>query len=254
MKVGFFQSDTRVSTPFDRLARLELALQGAALDLVVCPELFVSGFNNSENVKNYTEPCDGEFSQTIAAIARRYKTNIVYGYPESADGVTYNSAQCIDETGTAIANHRKRLFPSDYESGLFTAGNQQTVFTLSNGIKVGLVICYEIEFPEAARAVAKAGADIIVVPTACGVDWSIVTRKMVPVRAMENGVFLIYCNHAGPDGAIDFLGDSCVISPMGEDLARAGYDECLMSAELDFSIMEKARKRLPYLAHHLALP
>ncbi|MBT4890045.1 MAG: hydrolase [Rhodospirillales bacterium] len=250
MKAGFFQSDTRTSNPLERLARLDAALAAQPLDLVVCPELFLSGFGIAENVKKYAEPEDGPFAEAMAEVAARNAVSIVYGYPELADGAIYNSALCIAPSGKHLGNHRKRLFPSDYERDLFVAGDDKTIFTLDSGVTVGLLVCYEIEFPEAARACARAGADIIVAPTACGIDWSIVSRKMVPIRAMENGVFVIYSNHVGREGELDYLGDSCVISPMGEDLARAGREEELHDVELDMTIMEKARKRLPYLDDH----
>jgi len=178
MKAGFFQSDTRTANPMDRLARLDAALAENSLDLVVCPELFSSGFGIAENVKRYAEPEGGEFSKFIAEIAARYGVSIVYGYPERAEGVLYNSALCIAPNGQHLGNHRKRLFPSDYESNLFAPGDNETVFTLENGVKVGLLICYEIEFPEAPRACARAGAEIMVAPTTCGIDWSVDTRRV----------------------------------------------------------------------------
>ena len=97
------------------------------------------------------------------------------------------------------------------------------------------------------RACAVAGAELVIVPTALGVDWRVVSRRVIPARAFENGVFLAYANHAGQEGAMDYIGDSVIVSPLGEDLARAGSSESLIAADIDPSILPAIRRRLPYL-------
>jgi len=87
------------------------------------------------------------------------------------------------------------------ERACFTAGSELTVFTIE-GRRVALLICYDVEFPEAVRAVAATGAEVVIVPTALSEDWPFVARKMVPTRAFENGMFLLYANHAGREGAV----------------------------------------------------
>ena len=87
-------------------------------------------------------------------------------------------------------------------------------------LRIALLICYEIEFPEAARNAALNGADLILAPTALGAQWGVVAHKLVPTRAFENGIFIAYANHAGREGEIEYLGESCIVDPMGNDLAR----------------------------------
>ncbi len=248
MKLGIFQPDAGPATPADRLERLDAALAAeAGLDLMICPELFLSGFADPERIVRYAEPSDGPWSRAAAAMAARHDVALVYGYPEAADGTFYNAALYLSKSGDMRVNHRKRALPTPYEQSLFTAGSEASIFALDNGLKAGLLICYEAEIPEAVRACAVAGAELVIVPTALGVDWRVVSRRVIPARAFENGVFLAYANHAGRAGAMDYIGDSVIVSPLGEDLARAGSGEAIIAADIDTSILPAIRERLPYL-------
>ena len=152
-----------------------------------------------------------------------------------------------------MANHRKRVLPTTYEQELFDTGNGISVFTLETGWRAGLVICYESEFPEAVRQCAAAGAQLVLVPTALGKDWAVVSQRVIPARAFENGVYLAYANYSGRDEIIDYIGDSVILSPMGEDLVRAGEGEAWISADLDAESIGRMRQRLPYLEDYRKL-
>ena len=254
MRVGVFQPDAAPSTPGQRLDRLDAALGvQVGLDLIVCPELFLSGFGEPGLVADRAEPQDGPSSQAAAAIARKHDVALVYGYPEEAGGRLYNSALYLSRSGDSRVNHRKRALPTPYEEDLFSVGGEATNFTLDDGLKAALLICYEAEFPEAVRAAAVAGAELVIVPTALGVDWRVVSRQVIPARAFENGVFLVYANHAGEEGAMDYIGDSVIVSPQGADLARAGDGEALIAADIDPSILPAIRNRLPFLRDYKSL-
>lgn len=254
MRVAIFQPDAAPSTPAERLDRLDAVLEHeAGLDLMVCPELFLSGFADPERVARAAEPADGPSSRAAAAIARRHDVALVYGYAEAAEGRLYNSALYLSKSGETRVNHRKRALPTPYEESLFTVGGEATIFTLDNGLKAGLLICYEAEFPEAVRACAVAGAELVIVPTALGVDWRVVSRRVIPARAFENGVFLAYANHAGREGTMDYIGDSVIVSPLGEDLARAGSGETVIAADIDLAVLPAIRKRLPFLRDYKSL-
>ena len=247
MRVGVFQPSAGGLTPDERLARLELALQGKQLDLVVCPELFMSGYDVGDLLANLAEPCGGAFCSKIQALAKHRGTAIVYGYPELVQGCFYNSAACIDSDGHIVANHRKLLLPPGFESRYFVPGNDLTVFQLGP-VTYSLLICYDAEYPEAVRAVAEAGAQVVLVPTALTRRWRSVAFQMMPTRAFENGIWLLYANHAGSENNSDYLGASCIISPDGTDAARAGTDEELVSTDLDVLQVQAAQVRLPYVA------
>lgn len=254
MKVAIYQPDARPSDTSERLSRLVVQLEDDVnqdLDMVLCPELFTSGYGNGDLVRARTDTVDGDIFHRAAQIAKKYRVAIAYGYPEVGEnGLCYNSVIYVSASGECLANHRKRALPTPYEQDLFATGDAPCVFTLDSGRKAALLICYEVEFPEAVRAAAVAGAEIVIVPTALGDAWGVVARQVVPTRAFENGVFLLYANYAGMEAGNRYLGESVIVSPMGADLARAGSDEAFITTSLDFSEISPARARLPYLENY----
>jgi predicted amidohydrolase len=249
LSVAIHQNAVADAAPEARLRGLERALRqttGAALDLVLCPELFLSGYGAGARIKDLAEPADGPFAKRIAALARQNKCCIVYGYPEAADGVVYNSALAIGPDGAQIANHRKLVLPNAYEKNLFETGDRLTFFTL-RGWKVAIVICYDVEFPEIVRACVVQEASLVLAPTALAHQWDVVARKVLPARAFENGVFIGYANHGGCDELTRYLGESCILAPDGSELARAGDMGDFISASLDHAGVVTARSRLNYL-------
>lgn len=246
MRAGVFQCTGGGRTPEQRLDALAGALRRERLDLVVCPELFMSGYHVGDALVALAEASDGPFARQAAELARATGTAIVYGYPEKAGESLYNAAACIGPTGRPIANHRKLLLPPGFERDIFEPGDQLTLFDLG-GLRCAVLICYDAEFPEAVRAAAEAGAQAVIVPTALVDAWASVARQMMPTRAFENGVWLLYANHAGEENGARYLGASCIAAPDGSDAARAGAEEALICADLDPERVAAARMRLPYL-------
>jgi predicted amidohydrolase len=229
------------------MAALSDALAGVALDLVVCPELFTSGYHIGRSHADLAEPVDGPVAVGIAALAQRSGTAIVYGYPEAAEGVVFNSAALICPKDGLLANHRKRLAsPGSFEEETFANGPEPT-FAEFGGLRLAIAICYEIEFPETARQAALGGAGLLVVPTALVDQWGVVAEKIVPARAFENGLWLAYANHAGEEGGYTYLGGSRIVAPDGHEVAVAGAGQSLICAEIDPGGNATARARLPYL-------
>ncbi|SLN73144.1 (R)-stereoselective amidase [Roseovarius gaetbuli] len=239
-----------------RLAWLSEVLQtrgGAPLDLIVLPELFQCGYNIGERVGARAEAPDGAFARAIADLAQTFGTAILYGYAERQGDQIFNAAQCIDRTGRRIGHHRKLLLPPGFEGDHFAVGDGCEVFELG-GFTVATLVCYDVEFPENLRHVALAGADIVAVPTALGASWSVVSEKLVPTRAFENGVYLCYANYCGTENALEYFGGSCLIGPDGKDLARAMQGPALIEATLAKSAVSAAQARLPYHRDRLRLP
>ena len=248
MKVSVFQCSAGGLGSKDRLQQLSDAIAGQQLDLVVCPELFMSGYDVGDSLVELAESVDGPFFKAVADMAVANGTAIVYGYPEKAEQGIYNSALCVDKQGKLVANHRKLLLPPGFEQDYFLSGQQLTLFSL-NGVQCAMIVCYDVEFPEAVRAVTVAGAELVIVPTALGEEWGIVANKVVPTRAFENGVWLIYANHAGSENGRAYLGESCIVKPDGHDAVRAGSKQVLITANIDINDLHTARKRLPYLVN-----
>jgi predicted amidohydrolase len=246
VRAGIFQCDGGGLSPHERLAQLEHAILGQQLDLVVCPELFLSGYAVGDDVRQFAETQDGAFSNRVASLARHQKTAIVYGYPEQQNELLFNSAICIDNKGHVVSNHRKMLLPPGFESEYFTSGDQLSTFNLGP-VKCAMLVCYDVEFPESVRAAAEAGAQIIIVPTALSEQWGVVAHKLVPTRAFENGVWVLYANHAGVENNARYLGNSCIVAPDGTDVIRAGTKQQLIIAEISLEAVTQAQTRLPYL-------
>lgn len=239
-----------------RLDWLENSLsrhQGEALDLVVLPELFQCGYNIGDLVSLRAETAQGAFAQAVAHLARRFETAILYGFSERQGKRLYNAAQCIDQTGTVIGQHRKLVLPPGFEGDHFWPGEGCTLFRLGD-FTLAILICYDVEFPETLRHVALSGADLVLVPTALGAQWGVVAEKVVPTRAFENGVFLCYANYCGQEKGLEYFGGSCVIGPNGAELTRAGQAEALMYAKLARCDVDAARARLPYLKDRQRFP
>jgi len=248
--ISIFQANARTEPPSARLNWLDLAAERAADSgsaLLVCPELYVSCYNSDVKLKDRARPWDGEYADRVGEIANLHNIAIVYTYPESFQDKLFNSAGFMGSDGQLVAHHRKNHIPGSYEAKWFTADQAITVFDYA-GWKMAMLICYDIEFPEAARQATLAGAEVLLVPTALTDRWAFVAEKMIPTRAFENGVYLAYVNFAGKEGDLSYLGGSRIIGPDGRDEAVAGKSEQILTVTLKKDRIIKARETLPYLA------
>ena len=252
MRLSIFQSAGGSLTPEQRFGRLREAIAASVQgdtkpDLVVCPELFTSGYNVAHELISLAETPRGPTFERIAAIAREFQAAIVYGYPEQDNGHLYNSAAFVSAQGELVINHRKQLnSPGSFEEDYFTPGDQPSVVQYRDW-RIAVLICYEVEFPEAVRNAALAGAQVVLVPTALIDQWDVVASRVVPARAFENGVWLAYANHSGHENGFDYLGGSKIVAPDGVIEADAGEDEGLISTIIDIDRVVAAQQRLPYL-------
>ena len=256
LRITVLQSPGHLVGPKERLDWLSRHLDGFAgekPDVVVLPELFQCGYNIGDDVNTWAEHRDGPFAQAVARLAQSHGSSLIYGYAEQAGKRLYNSAQAIGWNGTTLGHHRKLLLPPGYEGDHFSPGRDCVLFDLG-GFRVAMLVCYDVEFPENLRHVAMAGADLVVVPTALAAKWSVVSEKLVPTRAFENGVFVAYANHCGEENGLSYHGGSCIVGPDGADLARAGAAAGAICAVLDWGEVAKAQARLPYHRDRAFLP
>jgi len=248
MRLGVYQCNAAGRTPEARLAVLDRLLTGSRLDLLVCPELFMSGYDaGAAHARLAETPGTGPFAASIKALSQRHGTAIAYGYPERGDDMLYNAAALVDARGELLANHRKRLpSPGSFEATVFANGSVVT-FTVLGGWRLAMLICYEVEFPENLRQAAQGGADLVIVPTALGAEWGVVAEQVVPTRAFENGLWLAYAGHAGTENGTRYYGGSRIVDPRGGVVAEAGQAETVIKAELSHDAVASARSRLPFL-------
>jgi predicted amidohydrolase len=230
----------------EALQRLDAACaqaraQGA--DLLITPEMFCSGYAiGVERVAALAEPADGPLAQAVAATAQRHGIAIVYGYPEkNPNGEPSNAAQAIAPDGTRLMNHRKTHLFGDMDRAQFSPGDTASQVFEWKGWRLGLLICYDVEFPEAVRGLALQGADAVLVPTANMEPFDEVQRVLLPARALENSLCLAYANACGSEGTLAYNGLSCAIGPDGAVLALADKGERLLIARLDAAALQHRR-------------
>ncbi len=252
MRIALYQGSPQPLDVPGNLERLQQQAQVAAergADLLVCPEMFLTGYNiGSEAVARLAEAEDGPSAMRVVEIAQANRIAIVYGYPELADdGRIYNSVQLIDAHGSSLGNYRKTHLFGGLDRAMFSPGDNHFPVVELNGWKVGMLICYDIEFPENARRLAMAGAELIVVPTANMEPFDFICQVTVRSRAHENQCYLVYANYCGAEGEIRYCGHSSIIGPDGSILAMAGRDTAMISADLELRRVHEGRASTPYL-------
>ncbi|KIZ17510.1 carbon-nitrogen hydrolase family protein [Streptomyces natalensis] len=231
-------------------AAREAAATGAGL--LVCPELFLTGYAIGDGVRRLAEPADGESARAVARTAAEYGIAVLYGYPERGgaddpDGAVYNAAQLIGPDGGRLANYRKTHLFGCFEREWFTPGDQPVVQAELSGARIGVLICYDVEFPENVRAHALAGTDLLLVPTAQMHPFQFVAESVIPVRAFENQMYVAYVNRVGQEGEFEFVGLSTLAGPDGVVRTRAGRTEQLVRADVDLAFLKESRADNPYL-------
>ena len=250
------------------LARVtsEVAAAGSAgVELLLFPEMFIHGYDATCAALHDTAlPQAGLLA--IADAARSAHVCVGVGYCERCEesGRLFNSLAVFDATGALVSNYRKSNLWGGWEKGVFERGQPGQLapfdLELASGVRVrcGSLICFDIEFPEPARALAVQGAELLLVPTALGVgDVQLTTPfNVLPTRALENHVHIIYSNLEGAADASDrpvavptFCGRSAIFDPSGATLARA-EEFCggaRLSARLALDGYSEAVSRNPYL-------
>lgn len=230
---------------YSRLGIEATAAAGQGADLLITPEMFLSGYNIG--VQAVTAAAGNVDRARLSAIARDNDIALLVGLPELADGGVYNSCILFDRTGTVRATYRKTHLFGDLDHDQFSPGDALPQVVDLNGWKVGLAICYDIEFPEVARHLALHGAEAILVPTANMEPFESVCTRLVPARAEENAVYVAYVNQAGPEGKLTYCGLSCLSGPDGNDVVRAAKGSETLLADLDRNHLDRVKREVTHL-------
>lgn len=252
MQIALYQCQPRpldVAGNLQRLREQALAAQAAGADLLVCPEMFLTGYNiGHEAVNALAESATGPSMQHIAAIARELQIALLYGYPERGeDGRIFNSAQLLGREGQVLLNYRKTHLFGELDRSMFSPGADHFPVAEFEGWQLGVLICYDLEFPENTRRLALAGAQAILVPTANMLPFEFIADVTVRSRAFENHCYVAYANYCGAEGDIHYCGHSSVAGPLGVLPVAAGTDESLLIARLDPMNLDQARQHNNYL-------
>lgn len=219
-------------------------------DLVVLPEAFARDFGEAgSDVSGYAEDVAGPFASEVARVAADHDTTVLAGMFETSDDPA-RPWNTLVMRGAVTADYRKiHLYDSfGYrESDRLSPGGLSAVTVELGGFTLGLMTCYDLRFPEQARALVDAGADVLVVPSA----WVAGGRKLehwrtlVRARAIENTAYVVAVGQPGPR----YTGHSMVVDPLGDVLVEAGDEATTVSGVLDREVVEQARRTNPSLAN-----
>ncbi|MBU4528096.1 MAG: carbon-nitrogen hydrolase family protein [Hoeflea sp.] len=251
IRISALQMQTAGPDTAANLTRIEKAARQAeevGATLLVTPELGVTSYGGGGAILDLAEPADGPIVNRLSEIARQTGVAVVAGFAEKADRTVFNSAVYTDGMGTPSVYRKSHLY-GDYERDLFTPATPGTCLFSHHGMTFGMLICYDVEFPENVRRLALAGADVILVPTATpqGDSGTFIAEKMIPVRAFENQIFIAYVNNSGGDGAFNYAGRSIIAAPDGSALASAGLSEAFLTAEITPALYALSRSENTYL-------
>ena len=248
MKIACAQMDMRLGESTYNLPHalgLIRTAAAAGADTVLLPETFNVGFFPRENLAEQADR-DGEIvKMAFGALAAELHVNIVAGSAVTTRGdKVYNTAYVFDRSGACVASYDKtHLFTPMGEHEYFTPGDALCTFTL-DGVRCGLIICYDLRFPELTRSLTLAGAELLFVPA----QWPAVRRAhwqtLNRARAIENQIFLACCNSCGRAGETVYGGFSAVYDPWGKVLAEAGPAEEIIAADCDFAVKEQIRESI----------
>ena len=232
--------------------QMEIASKADAC-LIVFPELYTTGyFLEPDEMRRLAEPKNGPIFQQLSQWSKELNIGVVYGYPEldntNGSPIYYNSAMFINSEGCELGNYRKQHLWVTHEPDIFKHGIGNLIVTY-NGIKIGVLICFDVEFPESVRCLALEGAQIVVVPTALTVgDWSRISDVLIPSRALENNIFVAYINSSSLQNGRRFLGHSCIYGPDGKPVIVAGEQETMLLATIDIKKCEQQQKLSCYFS------
>lgn len=236
MKVGFFQFSPRLGRKDENLERTIDAIRGAKADLLVLPELFNTGylFENKEELKRSAEFIpDGPTFRRMAKTAARENLNLVFGMTEREGEDCFNSSVLITPAGGFWVYRKLHLF--DREKLWFTPGNKELEVVDIGNAKIGMMICFDWIFPEAARILTLKGAEIICHPSNLVLAHC---QQAMITRCIENGVFAITANRTGTEEqngvGLTFTGKSQVIDPKGNVLKKVdSFQEGVWTVDID---------------------
>jgi predicted amidohydrolase len=221
MKAGYVQFSPVLGDSQENRARIErLVAEAAGADLVVLPELCNSGyrFASREEALAASEPADGPFTGFLVSLCARHRMFIVSGLCERDGERLYNSAVLVSPSGRLGLYRKMHLFMD--EKDLFTPGDLGfPVFDLgAERCRIGILICFDWQFPEVWRIYALKGADLICHPSNLVLPGK--AQSAVPVHAMLNRIYVVLANRTGRERDLEFTGRSLVASPSGEVMAQ----------------------------------
>ncbi len=259
MKVALAQVRSVPGEVNKNLDRMEEVIESRGADLFAFPETFTTGYMIRDSFTELVEDISGESVSRIKGMAEANDCEILFGIPlrhPTMPGLLTNSAVAVSPGGRVQRYDKMHManFGPFEEKLYFTKGDEPRLMELG-GMKVGVVICYDIFFPEISKYYAMNGASAIICLSASPFTSCPFFNRLVPARAIENALYCIYVNNIGTQLNQVFFGGSHAVAPRGETLTKCpDYEEGVSPVEIDPKQIEIARRFRPTLSDTASSP
>ncbi len=240
-----FQPDLGdVAANLDRIS-IHLDALPEDVSVAVFPELAVTGYS-LEVAETHAESIPGPSTERLGEIAADYGIHVVAGLPERADSTLYNSLVYVSPEGFAAAYRKRRLWGEETEQ--FAEGSESVVVDTPVG-SVGLLICYDLNFPEIALEYAADGVDVLAVSAAWRTDYLSDWRLLARARGLDTTSYVVGSNHIGDQKGRDHAGHSLIAGPGGTIQEEAGTEPGSVAGTISAAELTRARERNPVLSY-----
>lgn len=251
MKVATIQMDLALGDPQKNLLRAEELVRKASSqgpDVIILPEMW----NTSYDLKNLKDTADSDgkpSAQRMGQLAKELGVNIIAGsIADKRRDKIYNTAYVFNRQGEEVAQYSKtHLFGLMNETDYLERGNKRCLFQL-DGITCGLIICYDLRFPELSRSLALDGAQVIFIPAQWPQPRIHPWRILIQARAIENQLYTVAVNRVGIEGKAEFFGHTMVADPLGQIVYEGDEKEEVQVTQLDLLMVDKVRTKMQCFA------
>ncbi|XEC92683.1 carbon-nitrogen family hydrolase [Paenibacillus tarimensis] len=250
MKIALLQMPIEAGRPDVNTGKLQSMLEEAVNtpdkpDVIVFPEMWNTGYA-LEEIRSIADPEGRQTKKLLSEFSRKHGVHLVAGsIAEKRNDNILNTIYAFNRGGDVHADYSKiHLFRLMKEEKYLTAGEKPGLLSI-DGTEAGMMICYDIRFPELSRRLALEGAKLLFVPAEWPKPRLHHWRTLLIARAIENQMYVIACNRVGTSGDTTFFGHSMIIDPWGETVAEAGEEETVLRAVIDLSLVDTVRTRIP---------
>jgi len=252
MKLAVVSMRPEIGNKKNNIKKIENYIKKSKANFYVFGEMTLTGYPLKDEIRNHAENINGPSIKKMKQISKQNNCYIVFGMPikdNKVEGLNHNSAVLVHPNGKTDIYHKWFLptFGPFEEKIFYDAGETLTLCKTKYG-KIGLIVCYDLFFPEICKAYSQMGADMII----CISASPSVTRKyfetLLPARAIENTVFMIYSNIVGTQEELVFWGGSQVYDPLSNLVVKGNYfKEDISTCEIDLEKIKTARANRPVL-------
>ncbi len=252
MKIALVAARPKMADVNANVEKMKRYIEKKRADIYIFGELFLSGYGCRDELRDLAQTRDSRSIKEMSKIAKKNDIYLVFGSPIEDDrvkGLIKNAAIFIHPDGK-VESYEKWFLPTfgPFEENIFFDEGEELSIIETRFGKIGLLVCYDLYFPEIARAYALQGADLLICISASPSTTRKYFEKILPARAIENTVFIAYSNIVGNQEDLVFWGGSQIYDPLGNLIKRTElFKEEMAVVDVDFSVIERARANRPVL-------